>query len=515
MYWVRSFFGVAGIFAVLVMFYDGPRGSVRGSDMLSMLSGVTMLLALCCGALLTADCISSEKREDTLGFLFLTNLKGYDVVAGKISIHAVTTACGLLSVFPVFFLPLLAGGVSWAETLRVLLAIAVSFVFALTLGVWISARSRDARNAVMVTLTALILIVTLPLLWLAILEEIFRVRRPSLIGLPQLSPGMLLYYARDFSYYSPATKAVYWSSIGFFVTASAILASLASGYLPRAWRQDEVKPRPDSTSGSGRRWWRFKKPAAIRRRFQFLSANPMRDLLANRFSAFAWGRRLRNAVALFFVAMLLFSFGDGDDEAFVLAIATVFGLHLISKFVFAFDATRALHEDKRSSALELLMITPLGERAIADAHSAAFRFQFKGTVRRLLAFTIALQVTALMNDRLHLRGDDLFLISSMFWGAMIWTLSDYHSMPWLGLQQALKQSSHLKATLHTLGRALLVPWSPYFVVILGMAESRASEEAAGLATFAWAIGSAIFQKIRTKARRSRIIRDFRRLAAGG
>src|SRR5688572_18534779 len=178
--------------AALLMFYEGSRRIGQGDEMLWLLSSVTMILALVTGCLFTADCISSEKREDTLGFLFLTNLKGYDIVAGKISTHAITTASGLLAALPVFFLPLLAGGVTWAETLRVLLSIAVSFVFALNLGVWISARSHDARNAVMATLTIMTLLVLLPLLWIVILEEIFSVRT-SPIGIPQLSPGMLLF----------------------------------------------------------------------------------------------------------------------------------------------------------------------------------------------------------------------------------------------------------------------------------------------------------------------------------
>ncbi|HQU46125.1 MAG TPA: hypothetical protein PK867_25150, partial [Pirellulales bacterium] len=34
--------------------------------------------------MLTADCISSERREGTLGLLFLTDLRGHDVVLGKL-----------------------------------------------------------------------------------------------------------------------------------------------------------------------------------------------------------------------------------------------------------------------------------------------------------------------------------------------------------------------------------------------------------------------------------------------
>lgn len=82
MYWVRVIFALAGVIAALLMFFEGPSSRIaRGEPMLWVLSAVTMVMAIFCGGLLTADCISSEKREDTLGLLFLTALKGHDVVA--------------------------------------------------------------------------------------------------------------------------------------------------------------------------------------------------------------------------------------------------------------------------------------------------------------------------------------------------------------------------------------------------------------------------------------------------
>ena len=110
-YFVRWITAVAffGLLIWLFWAFDGFRNRNAAPEVFQVLSVLTFLYALFIGSTVTADCISSEKREDTLGFLFLTNLKGYDIVTGKISIHAVTTACGLLAVFPVFFLPLLAG----------------------------------------------------------------------------------------------------------------------------------------------------------------------------------------------------------------------------------------------------------------------------------------------------------------------------------------------------------------------------------------------------------------------
>jgi hypothetical protein len=530
-YFARSIFALLGIIAVLMMFYEGPSHRTdRGAEMLWVLSVVTMILALLSGSLLTADCISSEKREDTLGFLFLTNLKGYDIVTGKISIHAVTTACGLLAVFPVFFLPILAGGVTWGETLRVVLGIGVSFLFALSLGVWISTRSHDARNTIMATLIIIVLVVALPLLWLTILEEFFRIR-PWLVGVPQLSPGMLLFYARDSWYSTPWAKAGYWISVGFFLVTSVILACLASCFLPRAWRADAASL---ASEGVPSRWpfrlpgwigWpfrrRFRAPPAPsvwrvvrRRRFRSLSENPFLDLALSRIKEFPWTKRLRQLATSFVLLMLFFSFVGGEEEAFVFAVVTVFAMHAAAKFVYAFDATRLLNEDKRSSALELLLATPLGERQIADGQARAFTLEFKPHVRRLFLLTLTIQFIALVNNELHMRGDDLFFFGAFIWGAMIWTWSDYRTVSWIGMRHALKQNSHIKATLRTLLSMAVLPWGPYFFVLFCMAASNVDEEFAALVTLFWALGGTVFQGIKARIRRVEVIRRFRDIVSG-
>src|SRR5256885_13337716 len=47
-----------------------------------VLTAASTLYALLSGIRDTADCLSWEKREGSLGLLFLTDLKGYDVVLG-------------------------------------------------------------------------------------------------------------------------------------------------------------------------------------------------------------------------------------------------------------------------------------------------------------------------------------------------------------------------------------------------------------------------------------------------
>jgi len=51
--------------------------------------------------LLTADCISRERRENTLGLLFLTPLGAFDIVIAKSLVHALRGVLLWLAVLPV------------------------------------------------------------------------------------------------------------------------------------------------------------------------------------------------------------------------------------------------------------------------------------------------------------------------------------------------------------------------------------------------------------------------------
>jgi ABC-type Na+ efflux pump permease subunit len=56
--------------------------------------------------LMTADCVSREKREGTLGLLFLTPLTVFDVIAGKAAIHVLRALTLFLAALPLLGLPL-------------------------------------------------------------------------------------------------------------------------------------------------------------------------------------------------------------------------------------------------------------------------------------------------------------------------------------------------------------------------------------------------------------------------
>src|SRR5260370_1095238 len=106
-YWTRV--GIAcvaiafGGWVMLIPSFQTPQ--TLGLALFTSLSVVAFIYSLLAGVLTTADCLSEEKREGTLGLLFLTDLKGYDIVFGKLTAKSVNAAYGLLAILPVMAPP--------------------------------------------------------------------------------------------------------------------------------------------------------------------------------------------------------------------------------------------------------------------------------------------------------------------------------------------------------------------------------------------------------------------------
>ena len=86
-YWNRALSALAAIliFGGALIFEAQAPPKELGQHVFNILSGLFLLSGLAAGVRYTADCLSEEKREGTLGLLFLTDLRGYDVVLGKLA----------------------------------------------------------------------------------------------------------------------------------------------------------------------------------------------------------------------------------------------------------------------------------------------------------------------------------------------------------------------------------------------------------------------------------------------
>ena len=116
-----------------------------GSNIFAALGAFGLMYALLAGPLATVDCISRERREGTLGLMFLTNLHSYDVVLGKIAVASLDMILGLLAVLPLLALPLLMGGITLLQFARLVLALGNVTFLSLALGICVSCIITNGR----------------------------------------------------------------------------------------------------------------------------------------------------------------------------------------------------------------------------------------------------------------------------------------------------------------------------------------------------------------------------------
>lgn len=161
-YWGR--FGMAGV-GVLVctpsLMSSGPFGAPGAIGRSAFNGLVSAAFLVCCAAcVFTADTISSERREGTLGLLLLTRVRHFDVLLGKLASSGLLWLTGLIAFLPVLTLPLLAGGVTGGEAVRKAVALIMALFLALSVGLWASARGLDrfrTSRAALLTLAGVVL----------------------------------------------------------------------------------------------------------------------------------------------------------------------------------------------------------------------------------------------------------------------------------------------------------------------------------------------------------------------
>jgi len=148
-YWLRLT-GALVMLALLAWVWNSPlhQMATNGRGYFVGLNRVLFLTIWFVGPVLTADCLSREKRDGTIGLLFLTPLRALDIVLGKGFVNAWRAFSMLLAALPVLVVPVLMGGVSWPDATRMFLLHLGALGLALTAGLlassyatsWIRAR---------------------------------------------------------------------------------------------------------------------------------------------------------------------------------------------------------------------------------------------------------------------------------------------------------------------------------------------------------------------------------------
>jgi ABC-type transport system involved in cytochrome c biogenesis permease component len=458
-YWLRVRVAFqALLIGVVAYFINFLQPQIKlGTVLFWGLAGVSMIFCLLAGRRSTADCISQEKREGTLGLLFLTDLQGYDVVLGKLVATSISSFYALVTIFPVLAIPLLAGGMTNGEFWRMVLVLVNTFFLSLAIGIFASAVSREHRTAMAMNFFLALLIMLVPSACEAACEV--GLRRPV---------TWLFYSCPVFSFIHcsdamrPGASQDFWGSLAVSHGLAWMLTLLACWIVPRTWG-DKPAPAPS------RRWrWRD-----LGRRISYGSqakcaAFRKRALDLNAYYWLAARARLKPAHVWIILALAATWWVDGriragtswmDGEIFITAGVI---LNSTLKLWITIEAGHRLGEDRRSGAFELLLATPLTVRDFLSGQILALRRQF---LKPLLVLTV-LELTLVLGlkRRWSFNPEDTLTCAAAI--CTLW--ADVVALTWVSMAAALTCKNQTQATSQTVVRILILPWVAFACVLTSL-----------------------------------------------
>jgi ABC-type transport system involved in multi-copper enzyme maturation permease subunit len=505
-YRMRSLLALAALAIWFFLLLAGSNSGIRKGMMLFIAIGVLALgFCLVAGIFLTADCLSEEKREGTLGLLFLTELKGYDVVFGKLVATSLHSIYGLLAVLPLLALPLLMGGVTSGEFWRVTAVLLLTLYLTLSIGMLVSALARETRQAMLATLLFILtLSALLPLSWW-IQDLCFPGSHWD--WLLWSSPAYL--YARAFDSYwrFSAGAPEFWNSFLTILIIASVALLGACLYLPEAWHEkgESAQRRPE------RDWQRSLRFGSVvtrlRNRWR-LEYNPFYWLSCrDRFPSFA-ARIIISFLFLIWIGCYAGCYSSSSrtrDTCFGIVMFLGYGIHQVFKALIAIEASRRLSDDRQSGALELLLVTPLSISKILSGQRRALRETFRWPILFAALVNLCMLLMITGKNPQGIRGDERAVFCEMFICGAILLPLDAFALSWVGMSMAMKKRGHHRAIYATFARVMLPPWLAVMMFIfLGIGGTHMStEDMIGFVAL-WFFGSALVDIFQSAAARIRL-----------
>ncbi len=458
-YWGRALLALAAII-IGVFVYLANSGSLAFAEgCFWTLSWLAAFYCLFAGLGFTADCLSEEKREGTLGLLFLTDLKGHDVILGKLAATSLGGFYALLGLFPVLAVPLLLGGITVGEFWRVVLVLTDTVFFSLATALFISAVSRRRRKARAGAFLLLMLFTALLPLCASVIVAYVPFRK-SLPAQCLLMPCPFYALARSPDFFFRGGARQFWWSAGVIHGLSWLFLFLAARVAPHAWQDRPVEARRWRRHVAWRNWvyggaaWR----GAFRARL--LEANPI-CWLASRARlkpALVW--TCLAAVAALWVCGSAWLRGEWFNEGVYFPTAVV--LNSILKLWVASEAGRQFAEDRQSGALELVVSTTLRVKEILRGQWMALERQFLGPLLMVIAVELIFLAASLQRESFHAQP-----INPVLWLALlVMLLADLLALGWVGMWEAMVARKPNHVTGKTVVRILVAPWVLYIALTI-------------------------------------------------
>lgn len=445
---------------------------------------LAFVVAFFMGARLTADAFSQEYRDNTLGLLLLSHLRGWEIAVGKLTSNTLTALYSLLAAVPMLSIPLLAGGATGMLVLRLALATLNGLVCSAAVGLFFSSLTPSGRKAWSLSLLTLL---ALLFGWRALSAIAVPVLLARGISLPEwvllLSPTALTSTAMQIAT-TPGggrLRTGFWMAMGIQQVVAWGLVLMA-GFI--ATRRSVERPAGRVRWSLRERWqhWRLGSTAKRRaRRQQELDVNPFAWLVNRyRFRSF-WPLVL--VLAPMAGGTALWIAFPSVVEPLPTAVGVVLIIHLVLKFHFAAEAVMPVLAERRAGTVELLLSTPLNNRQLMRGQLRAMTLQFGPALSLALLATLGV-----LGGLVRALSDEPELVSwslALPLAAAVALLADCWTMTWVGMWCATWKNVPRKAAGNTTGFVLLLPWLLLIVASMGFGFLIATRGATGSPPNLW------------------------------
>jgi ABC-type transport system involved in multi-copper enzyme maturation permease subunit len=453
-YTARIAWGLGAVGLLLFFSLSFPAQAANGGIFLSTVHVCLALMLFVLAPVGASDSISREKREGTLALLLLTQLTPAQIVLGKLAAHGIRLFYLALMMLPFLVIPVLLGGVGLQDfflTSISLFTIAAAGIAAglLASAIFLSFGAALAWAVILCALLILLITGTVSNAALELFPNTLQNDLPAAVRIFLVGPALLLLplSARDFAGMFIASAWLFP-----FLQAGLLILSILFLLFAIFFAAHRVAQRREFV-GETKRQAAFREqfltPIVWRNRYRKvmnrkLDANPFIWLEYRT----AWARSARWAmILLVIIAETAFLIMMPDSDEF---ISLHFMMLCVLVSFLTLKSSSSFQREKESGAFELLLVSPLTEKAL--------------WVGRLRAVASYYGLTILVLAALGIYGfnwvQKSFSFEAYYLSRFVNFLSicaSVISVPICGLYFALRFRTFLPALLWTVGVAVLGP----------------------------------------------------------
>lgn len=234
-------FGILFTLGIAIIDYFEPGPDNLGVIMLGFQTFFMITFSIFAGVFLTSDCIARERREGTLGLLFLTNLKTFHIIVGKIFANSCVAFLSLVAMLPVMSLSLLYGGVDQEMIFKIFIVSINNLLFSLVIGILCSILFQSARKTQVIS----IVIIGMVHFGLPIIASLIQDKASQLWilnGYTQAGVVGLNWFITQFGGIGGSPDKWFWISQAIVLGLSIVTFLFANFKLSRNWKDTEDKP---------------------------------------------------------------------------------------------------------------------------------------------------------------------------------------------------------------------------------------------------------------------------------